>query len=228
MRLRVWASTAVAVAVVGLFAGCGKSGDDTAAPPAPGGGGVGALGGAPSTSAGAGSPVVAVTTTKPPVATKPATKALTCDQLRNAKLGSPTVKYNGYNDYIPLADGIWSGEDGVNVSLRECGLGDLDGDGAADGLASIVMNSGGTGQFYSLAYWRNVSGQPVFTALLDLDDRTPVEKITISGNRATVVILTRTPDLPAAAVNLRRTAIYKVSGAKLVEVSHTDTAYTPS
>ena len=224
-RLRAWAATAIAVALVGTLSACGGSGSATEAPTSPNG--VGALGGAPSAAAST-EPVATMAATKPAATAKPPAKALTCDKLKNARLGSASVRFEDYADFIPLADGIWSGEDGRNVSLRECGLGDLDGDGAVDGLASVVLNSGGTGQFYYLAAWRNVAGEPAFTAYLALDDRTPVEKITISGGKATVIILTRTPDMPAAALNIRRTAIYQLSGATLVELSHTDAPYTPS
>lgn len=211
-------SRLVAVAAVLALAGCGGSGGTgPEAPTTPGSEVLGSAAGTPSAAPPAATPTTA----------KPAVKALTCTQLKNAHLGSPSVKYNGYPDYIPLADGIWSGEDGANVELRECGIGDLNNDGAADGLASIVLSTGGTGHFYSLAYWRNDAGNPVFAALKDLDDRTPVEKITISGNVATVVWLTRTPDLPAAAVNIRRTSKFKVSGTTLTEISHTDAPYTP-
>jgi hypothetical protein len=217
MSRRVWAAVVIAAAVIGTLAACGGSGGTGGTPPTTPGSE--ALGGAPTTPGGPG-PV--------PTTAKAAAKPLTCDQLKNAQLGSPSVRYNGYPDYIPLADGIWSGEDGANVSFRECGIGDLDGDGAADGIGSILLHTNNTtGQFYSLAVWRNVGGQPVFTALKELDDRTPVEKITISGGKATVVYLTRSEGVPLAGLDIRRTAVFKLSGGTLVEQSHTDAPYTP-
>ncbi|HEX6872389.1 MAG TPA: hypothetical protein VF163_14935 [Micromonosporaceae bacterium] len=219
MKRRMWA--VLAVAALSTLAGCGSGGDSPTGggqTPTPGGSGV--LGGAPTAPA-----TTPPTTTKPPV--KPVAKPLTCTQLKNAKLGSATVRFNGYPDYIPLADGIWNGEDGASVQLQQCAIGDLTNDAAADGIASIVLSTGGTGSFYSLAVWRNVSGAPDFTALLDLGDRTPVESIAVSGNRATVVYLTRADDEPPVALTIRRTAVFKVSGGTLVEQSHTDAAYTP-
>jgi hypothetical protein len=214
---RGWLVSAAAAAVIGTVAACGGSGGtggSVTTPP-----GAQALGGAPTTPAGVPLPTPAPTTAKP--------AALTCTQLKNAHLGSASVKFNGYADYIPLLDGIWNGEDGASVSFGECGIGDLDGDGAADGVGSIKLTTGGTGQFYSLAVWRNVSGAPVFAALKDMGDRNPIEKITISGGKATVVYLTRTDDVPLAGLNVRRTAVFKLSGATLVELSHTDAPYLP-
>ena len=165
-----------------------------------------------------------------PVATskKPVAKALTCAQLKGAQLGSPTLKYNGYNDSIPLGDGHWSGEDGAEVDLQpQCGVGDLTGDGAADLLGAVSLRTGGTGTFYTLVVWKNVAGQPVCQALYDLGDRNPVVSITIAGQKAIVVWLTRTDDAPMAQVNLSRTSIFSLSGATLTQLSHTDVPYTP-
>jgi hypothetical protein len=226
MATKTWASTAVALFAIAALTACSGSagGTDTPAttPPAAGSD---ALGGAPPAAV-TGAPTsrsaqAPATTAKPSAA-----KALTCDRLKSAELSSASAKELGYPERVQLVNGAWSGS-GLSVSSRECGIGDLNGDGTADGLASVVFNNGGTGQFYWLAFWRNVAGEPVFTAMHELDDRTPVEKITIAGGKATVVILTRTPDQPAAAVNIRRTAIYTVSGSTLAEQSHTDAAYQP-
>jgi hypothetical protein len=216
---RGWKVAALVVAL-GALAACAGKPDTTGTPPTtPVPVGSGVLGGAPT-------PSPTAPPGRPP-ATRAPVKALTCTALKNAHLGSPSVKFNGYPDYIPLADGIWSGEDGASVELQKCGIGDLDGDGARDGIASIMLNTGGTGRFFSLAVWRNVNGQPVFTALLDLGDRNPVEKIAIAGRMASVVYLTRTPDQPMAALNIRRTAIFTLSGSTLVAVSQTDEPYSP-
>jgi hypothetical protein len=202
------------VAVLLGLTGCGSDGGGTPAATTPPATGTDGLGNAP--------------TTTPPAAPPPAAvKPLTCDALKNATLGSATVKYNDYHDGIPLSGGTWSGEDGFTVTFRECGIGDLNGDGAADGLASIVRNNGGTGHFYTLAYWRNDNGSPAFAALAELDDRTPVESIAIAGGKAKVIWLTRTDGFPLAGVNVRRTSVYTPANGTLVEESHTDAPYTP-
>ncbi len=215
MGIRMWAPAVVAI---GALAGCsGSDGGTGGAPTTPAG--AGALGDAPQASS-------AATARPSRTGRPPASAALTCDALKNSELDSAAADEFNYPQQIQLVDGAWSG-DGLNVSLRECGIGDLDGDGNPDGVASLVFNNGGTGQFYFLAYWRNVDGHPVYESAVELGDRTPVENITIAGGTATVVTLTRTPDLPPVATNIRRTTTYSLSESTLVEKGHTDAPYLP-
>ena len=224
MSVRAAATTVIACAVFGL-AGCASNAAVS---------GSGGLNGAVTTSPSpATAPTTAPPTTPAPVVTVTVTKAapaaLHCDQLKSALVGSTTISYNGYHDSIPLGDGVWSGEDGNTVTLQDpCAIGDLDGDGGADAVGVVMLSSGGTGQFWSLVVWHDSNGHPVFTAVTDLGDRNPVQSITISGGKATVVYLTRTADLPMAGVNIKRTAIYKLSGHHFTEQSHHDDPYTPS
>ncbi|MFI0792696.1 hypothetical protein ACH4OY_08355 [Micromonospora rubida] len=173
-------------------------------------------------------PTVVSTTAAPP---KPAPKkvpALTCKQLAGAHVGSTKVPYQGYADYLPLSEGVWSGEDGATVALQKpCGIGDLDGDGAADAVGAVTLNSGGSGTFHTLVVWRNTDGEPVYRSLAELDDRTPVVSITVSGGKAKVVWLTRSADRSMAELDIRRTSYYQLSGSTFTEVSHTDAPYKP-
>ncbi|MBO4204753.1 hypothetical protein [Micromonospora echinofusca] len=154
--------------------------------------------------------------------------ALTCKQLETAQLGSSTSRYNGYADPIPLLDGMWSGEDGVVVTLQApCAIGDLTGDGAADAVVPAMMDGGGTGKFWQLVVFRNVNGRPSYVTVTDIGDRTPIENVTISSRQVKVVYLTRPDDAAMAEIAIRRTAIYRLSGGTLDEVSHTDAPYTP-
>jgi hypothetical protein len=214
-----------ATVVVLALAGCGHTGSGASAggtgSPAPGVAGLSTIGSTPS-AAPPSTPGPVATTSKPP-----AVPALTCAQLRNAQVGSTTISYNGYHDSIPLGDGRWAGEDGATVLLQSpCGIGDLNGDGAKDAVGVVALSTGGTGNFYTLVVWRNAGGQPVCAAVADLGDRNPVVSISIAGQKATVVYLTRTDGTPMAAVNLKRTAIYTLSNGRFAEVSHADVAYS--
>lgn len=211
--MRSWTRVGLAAIAAGaLLAGCGSKADN-ASPP----GGSGALGSSPKGSSAATTPV-AKPTSKAPSA------PLTCAQLADAAVGSPSISYNGYLDSIPLAGGHWAGEDGNNVDLQiPCAIGDLDGDGSDDAVGVVKLSNSGSGQFYTLVVWRNVDGQPVCVAVTDLGDRNPVESIAIAGKIATVVYDTRTPDAPMAQVNIRRTATYKLTGPVFDEVNHSDT-----
>ncbi|MEU1607714.1 hypothetical protein [Micromonospora matsumotoense] len=164
----------------------------------------------------------------PTTAAAPVKAPLTCAHLAEARIGSSKTPYNGYPDYLPLAGGQWSGEDGATVTLQKpCGIGDLDGDGAEDAVGAVAVNSGGSGTFYTLAAWRNSGGLPVFRALTDLGDRTPVVSISVAGRKATVVWLTRSPSRGMAELDIKRTSVFKLSGSTLTEVSHTDAPYNP-
>ncbi|MEW2376939.1 hypothetical protein AB0883_12650 [Micromonospora sp. NPDC047812] len=166
---------------------------------------------------------------RPDTSGAPATlRALTCEQLKTAALGNGTERYNGYAEPIPLVDGMWSGEDGTVVHMQQpCAVGDLTGDEAADALVPVLMDGGGTGKFWQVVMYGNIDGRPVYVTMVDIGDRTPVESVSIRSRRATVVYLTRPEDASSAEVAVRRTAVYELSGSRLVEVSRTDTPYTP-
>jgi hypothetical protein len=172
------------------------------------------------------SPSAATTPTPTPTVTKttpPPAKALTCAQTKFAEVGSATISYNGYHDSIPLGGGLWSGEDGNTVTLQsQCGIGDLTGDGAKDALGVVMLNGGGTGQFYTLVVWKNVSHSPKFWALKDIGDRNPVIAIGIAGQIATVQYCTRQDSSPMAVLDITRTATFKLSGHTLSETGHSD------
>ncbi|MGN9918091.1 hypothetical protein [Micromonospora palomenae] len=158
----------------------------------------------------------------------PAAPALTCKQLAGAHVGSAKAPYNGYPDHLPLTEGRWSGEDGATVLLQKpCGIGDLDGDGAADAVGVVALNGGGSGTFFTVLAWRNSGGKPAFRALADLGDRTPVLSVKVAGQQATVVWLTRSDGRSMAELAIRRTSTYRLSGPTLAEVGHTDAPYTP-
>jgi hypothetical protein len=221
---RAVAGWLAATVVVLALAGCGHDRTGPSAggtnSPAPGVAGLATIGTtAPATPS---TPAPVVSTSQPPSAPD-----LTCAQLRNAKVGSTTISYNGYHDSIPLADGRWSGEDGATVLMESpCGIGDLNGDGAKDAVGAVALSTGGTGTFHTLVVWRNAGGQPVCAAVADLGDRNPPVSITITGQKATVVYLTRTEGSPMAMLNLKRTSIYKLNNGKFTEVSHSDAPYS--
>lgn len=174
-------------------------------------------------------PAVTVTVTKTATGSGSSPAVLTCAQLKTAFVGSATISYHGYHDSIPLGGGVWSGEDGTTVTLLPpCAIGDLTGDGIREAVGVVVATNGGTGQFYTLVVWRNLHGHPVFTALADLSDRNPVQSIAIAGGKATVVYLTRTADAPMAELNIKRTAVFRLSGHAFTEQSHSDQPYSPT
>ena len=230
MRQRTLAAiTMAAFAVVGPSACGGSSGDDVAAPPTTEAG-LGTRESAPPTvEATAPAATPSVGTTKKPSTSRPVGKPLSCASIADAEVENAAVQLEDYPfDSIRLAGGLWSAEDGTQIELQDqCGLGDLNGDGVSDAIGVIKINTGGTGNFFTVVAWTSDAGRPRLVATKALGDRTPVQSIRINSStrQATVVYLTRTPDAPTAVVNVRRTAIMRISGSRLVEVSHTDEPY---
>ncbi|HEX6969682.1 MAG TPA: hypothetical protein VF174_12855 [Micromonosporaceae bacterium] len=223
---------AAVLAVLGSAAACSRSagGPPPAEPPAEVGLGSAAPS-SPTPTGGAARTSRPTPATGAPTATgRPSAPALTCAALREAEVTNETVRVWDYPiDSIRLTDGRWAAEDGTEITLQDpCGLGDLNRDGVVDAVGTALMAAGGTGRFISIIAWTGGAAQPRLAAAAMLGDRTPVLSIRVAGGRATVVYLTRTPDAPAAAVNLRRTAVFELSGTDLVEVGHTDEPYTPS
>ncbi|MFI6229903.1 hypothetical protein ACIBCR_21600 [Micromonospora echinospora] len=153
--------------------------------------------------------------------------ALTCADLRDAELGSSGVRYRDYPNPLRLRDGRWTGNGATVLLQKPCATGDLDGDGAVDAVGTVMLDSGGSGRFWSLVVWRNVDGRPRYVTVTDVGDRTPVQSIRIADQRTTVVQLTRSPGTAMAELDLRRTAVHRLTGTRFPAVSHTDVPYTP-
>lgn len=100
---------------------------------------------------------------------------LTLEAILNASLPSPLEDVV----IIELVDGSYEGEPFVEGSssrpvitlLAPVAFGDLDDDGIQEAAAVVVSNGGGSGTFYSLEIFRNVSGTPEHVASFELGDR---------------------------------------------------------
>jgi hypothetical protein len=214
-------------AALGVLAGCG--GPATPADAGPGGEGV--VGTADATAASATATPSAVPSPSSSDTTgHSAGNPLACSQLPNARVGSAALPLADFEPItVQLSAGRYNGADGAAVELQDpCGIGDLNGDGVFDAMGSVKISRGIAGQFHVLVAWlSNNSGTPQLAGSAALGDRNWVESIEIADGEATVVYYTRTPEAPMAMVNIKRTAIYELTAAGLVEVSHTDAPYTP-
>ncbi|BCL13961.1 hypothetical protein [Micromonospora sagamiensis] len=161
-------------------------------------------------------PVAAASSTAPT-----GSEPLTCAQLQDAELGNVEHPYNGQSTPIRLVGGSWSG-DGMVVRLQSCAVGDLTGDDAADAVGVMLMDGGGTGKFWQIVFFGNIDARPHYVSTTDIGDRTPVEAVSVSGQRLKVVYLMRPEDPSSTASLIRRTATYRLSGSLLVETGHTD------
>ena len=151
--------------------------------------------------------------------------ALTCSDVGRASVSAPVHPYNLNGQAgLHFIDGLWSGPGGLSVAVQvPCAVGELvPGAGPSAVVALMSMTAGTTGRNWSLAICRVQSGDVFCSAVTHFDDREPVESIAVGGGDVTVVYLTRTPDVAGVGLNIRRTAIYRVAGDALHEVSHTD------
>ncbi|MFI6822312.1 hypothetical protein ACIBJE_15350 [Micromonospora sp. NPDC050187] len=147
---------------------------------------------------------------------------LTCEQLRTAELGNAEQPYQGRRSPIRLTDGSWSG-DGMVVQLQwPCAIGDLTGDDVDDAVVPVLMDGGGTGKFWQIAFFGNIDARPHYVTTTEIGDRTPVETVSISDRKVTVVFLMRPEDPSSTADVVRRTATYELNGSRLVKTAHTD------
>jgi hypothetical protein len=217
------------VMVVTLLVLCGLAGCGGGDPS--GTDGTGTLGDAPASASATTSSTGVPTAAAPPSDTTghSAGNPLSCRQLPGALVGTAAIPLADYDPgTVQLSGGRFDGPGGL-VELQEpCGIGDLNRDGVFDAIGVVKITAGGTGRFYTLVAWlSDNSGVPQLAASKALGDRNPVETITIASNQATVVYLTRTPEVPLAGLNLRRTAIFGLTDTGLTELSHVDAPYTP-
>ncbi|BCJ74752.1 hypothetical protein CS0771_42960 [Catellatospora sp. IY07-71] len=210
-----------AALLAGVLAACKDSGTPSAAPSAvtvvsP------SAAGSPSAAA---SPAAASPSPKAPV-----NKVPTCAQVKEAMIRGSIDPYDAFGaDGAPLTEGIFSGEDGLVLAVQQaCTTGDLGGKLGKVTVGTIMSSYvDTTGRWWGVMLCVKPGSRAQCTVHFALNDRDPIESVSIAGHKLTVVYLTRPDDAGSATVAVRRTAVYGVSGSTLTELSHTDAPYTP-
>ncbi len=100
---------------------------------------------------------------------------------------------------VRLVDGVFDDLDPdwpyhVEIDPRSPVFGDLNGDGQGDALVLLYSYTGGTGQFFDLAWMVNKAGQPHSVRSIFLGDRVQVKAITIDESGVTLDLLTHGPN----------------------------------
>lgn len=96
-------------------------------------------------------------------------------------------------------------------------FGDVNGDGAEDAAITLVVNTGGSGTFTSLALVINDKGLPRVSPLVALGDRILVKSLAIQNGTVTVTLLTRKPEEPMiAAPTVEVTRVFTWQAGALV------------
>jgi hypothetical protein len=124
---------------------------------------------------------------------------------------------------VPLADGKWTDkESGNTYTLHPLhALGDLNGDGVADGVAFIIESSGGTGSFYYLfAIGAGATAPVQFGEPQWLGDRTVVQRATIDRRGIiSVRYVTHAPGDAACCPTMTIEDKFRVEDGRLVGIT---------
>ncbi|MCL4833371.1 MAG: META domain-containing protein [Caldilineaceae bacterium] len=157
----------------------------------------------------------------------PATDSASAAGVTEADLTNGT--YPGiYDEQVQLTDGAFAGEPFVaggasrpTVTLvpDTTALGDLNGDGLADGVAVLVDDSGGSGTFVYLAARLAEKNASAMGVTLLLGDRVRVESMAIVNGQIEVVAATFTDSDPMCCPSLRTRFLFALEQGALVELS---------
>ncbi len=149
-------------------------------------------------------------------------KLIALTPLTNAQLANATYPIEGGpEDGAQFVNGKYENAD-LRVTaelLPPRAIGDLNGDGSPDSAVSMLVNTGGSGNFRYIAAVLNDQNQPVPVDTAFIGDRVLVRKVTIVKGVITVTYLDRRTDQPMSA---RPTVLarkqFKLEGDQLVEV----------
>jgi hypothetical protein len=111
---------------------------------------------------------------------------------------------------------------GVAVDYILGAPGDLNGDGAADGVALVGVNTGGSGEFIYMVAFINENGQPRQIASKFLGDRTKIESLAIDGGNIKIHRITHTPEDPLCCPSQDISEDYILSDTQLVTTQQSE------
>jgi hypothetical protein len=140
---------------------------------------------------------------------------LTLAALREASYHCEAVELGR----VRLKDGVKEvgGETPVTVRLLDAvAIGDLDGDGATDAAAVLVVSPGGSGTFFHLAPVLNRGGRPVNDVTAFLGDRVQLLGVAINPGAIVVDLVTQGPGDPQCCPTRREERRYRFADGRLL------------
>jgi hypothetical protein len=150
--------------------------------------------------------------------------SLTWDALANAEYTFDL----GEARTVKLVDGTYeekTGPGATEVFTAEMSpvyaLGDLNGDGVADGVAIISYNTGGTGVFFDLEAVLNENGKAVPVASAPLRDRMILRTLEVASGKIMLDMVQAGPSEPACCPTEEVLRVYNLKGKELVQASET-------
>lgn len=160
-------------------------------------------------------------------ATSASSSNLTEAVLKNARYELPDLKT------VQLVDGKFESKYGEGASqvnrgeLTRMALGDLNGDGAQDGVVILSVNTGGSGVFVYMLVVVNQNGAPQQVAVELLGDRVNVQNLVVKEGQIVLNALGFAPGDPMCCPTQSVIRTYRLQGDKLQVVSEVKLTATP-
>jgi len=152
---------------------------------------------------------------------------LTEAMLRNAQYELPDIKT------VQLVEGKFESKYGEGASqvnrgeLTRMALGDLNGDGASDGVVILAVNTGGSGVFVYMLVVVNRNGAPQQVAAELLGDRVDVQNLAVKEGQIVLNALGFAPGDPMCCPSQSVSRTYRLQGNALQVVSEVKPTATP-
>ncbi len=160
-------------------------------------------------------------------ATTASSANLTEAMLKNGKYELPDIRT------VQLVDGKFESKYGEGASqvnrgeLTRMALGDLNGDGAADGVVILAVNTGGSGVFVYMLVVVNQNGTPKQVAVEMLGDRVNVKNLVVKDGQIVLDALGFAPGDPMCCPSQSVTRTYRLQGNALQVVPEAKPTVTP-
>jgi len=160
-------------------------------------------------------------------ATAASSANLTEAMLKNGKYELPDIKT------VQLVDGKFESKYGEGASqvnrgeLTRTALGDLNGDGAPDGVVILTVNTGGSGVFVYMLVVVNRNGSPQQVAAEKLGDRVNVQNLAVKEGQIVLDALGFAPGDPMCCPSQSVIRTYRLQGNALQVVSEAKPTVTP-
>ncbi|MBI5176121.1 MAG: hypothetical protein HY986_24775 [Candidatus Melainabacteria bacterium] len=145
---------------------------------------------------------------------------LTTAQLNNVTLDAPDWEGDGVHQ-LKFTSGEYATKSG-NGRILKTAVGDLDGDGQADGAVVYYENYGGSGAFMRMAVFICKDGKPVQVGMRSLGDRSETRHLTIKNRTLVLDIMTHRPNDSAPGPTKRKVVNFKLKQGKLVGPEQVD------
>lgn len=145
---------------------------------------------------------------------------LTTAQLNNVTLDAPDWEGDGVHQ-LKFTSSEYATKSG-NGRILKTAVGDLDGDGLADGAVVYYENYGGSGAFVRMAVFICKDGKPVQVGMRSLGDRSDTKNLTIKNKVLVLDIMTHRPNDSAPDPTKRKVVNFKLKQGKLVGPEQVD------